>query len=198
MKLLSIKMKKNTTKQNRKDKKALSLMIGYVLLIVFAIILGIITYAILKTYVPSQKIECPEGTSLLIENYSCDDDSLTFALNNNGRFDLGGYYILAVDRDSERELKPTVALSVFNTDIPSPILSGLNIEGVKLGMKESPFLSEENNFTVNEVEIESYDLTSVNKLYAIELVPFRWQIEENEKVVVICSDQKIRKRIDCN
>ena len=44
-------------------------MIGYVLLVSLAIIMGGIIYTWMKTYVPKDALECPEGTSLIIKGY---------------------------------------------------------------------------------------------------------------------------------
>src|SRR4030043_554689 len=82
-------------KQRLKTKKALSIMVGYVLLVVLSAVLGIIVYNILETYIPKPEINCPDGTSLLIESYSCASNTLTFDISNNGRFDVEGYFIYA-------------------------------------------------------------------------------------------------------
>ena len=44
----------------RLDKRGVSIMIGYVLLVVIAIGLSIAVYAYLKNYLPREKAECPQ------------------------------------------------------------------------------------------------------------------------------------------
>lgn len=170
-------------------------MVGYALLIVFAAVLGVITYSVLKTYVPQQKVECPEGTSLIIENYTCDSNSLSFGLRNNGRFDVGGYFVYATHKPDQ--IKATLNLYEYNTAEES-ILHPLRIDAIKLGMKGTSQLTFFNNFSVNEIEVEVYDLTDVDEIYAIEVVPLRWQEEEGKLITVSCADQKVRKSIDCS
>ena len=182
--------------KNKLNKKAVSVMVGYVLLIVFAIVLGGIVYAVLKTYVPQDKMECPEGTSLIIESYNCNDDSLEFTIRNNGKFDVGGYYIYATDKLGQK--KATINLAKYNLNEYS-ILTPLRIDGIKLGITpENHILDFENEFAVNsEAQIERYDLSTVDKIYAIEIVPLRWQEEEGRIQTVSCADQKIRKSLEC-
>ena len=95
------------------NKKGISIIIGYVLLVTFAIILGGILYQWLKTYVPKDILKCPDGVSVFIEKVSCiniaDKLELNLTLKNNGRFAIAGYFIHATD-DPSQELA-TIDLS---------------------------------------------------------------------------------------
>jgi len=77
-----------------KNKKAVSLMISYVLLVVIAIVMSIIVFSYLR-YVANVEpvIDCDEGTSLVVEDYMCDaaDGKITLVLRNNGRFNIEGF-----------------------------------------------------------------------------------------------------------
>ena len=53
-----------------KNKKGLSVMIGYVLLVTFAIIISAIVYQQIKTYLPTEDKVCPEGVSLFCHQSS--------------------------------------------------------------------------------------------------------------------------------
>ena len=58
------------------NKKAVSLMISYVLLVTIAIIMSIIVFTYLKTIANVEPvIDCKEGTSIVVEDYSCDAGS---------------------------------------------------------------------------------------------------------------------------
>jgi len=85
---------------NKKNKKGVSLMISYVLLIFITISLSIGVYIWLKDYaVVSEKINCKEGTSLTIEKYNIEesggDKILNLSIKNNGMFNVNGFLISA-------------------------------------------------------------------------------------------------------
>src|SRR3989344_4241665 len=88
-----------------KDKKGLSIMIGYVLLIVIAIVMSVVVYQWIKTYVPKDAPQCPDGVAIFAKDikYICEDDTLKITMRNNGRFDVAGYYLRAT-KTAEQEL----------------------------------------------------------------------------------------------
>ena len=50
------------------NKRAVSMIVAYVILITIAIALSILVYNWLRFYVgPGEKVECPEGVSLIIQ-----------------------------------------------------------------------------------------------------------------------------------
>jgi len=55
----------------QKKKKGVSIMIGYILLISMAAAISVFVYGWVKTYVPKDISECPDGTSLSIKEISC-------------------------------------------------------------------------------------------------------------------------------
>jgi len=61
------------TIRNKKNKKAVSLMLSYVLLIVIAISVAIGVYAWLKFVAEGTEglEKCPADVSLIIQNYEC-------------------------------------------------------------------------------------------------------------------------------
>ena len=74
------------------NKKAVSLMISYVLLITIAIIMSIIVFAYLKTIANVEPvIDCKEGTSIVVEDYSCEEGKITLTIRNNGIFNVDGF-----------------------------------------------------------------------------------------------------------
>lgn len=172
-----------------KNKKGVSIMVGYVLLVTFVIILGAIVYQWMKTYVPTDEIECPDGVSIFIEDYECSGSYLNLTLKNNGKFNIGGYFIYATN-SSEQELA-TIDLSGYHSDEDSQLAP----TGIKLGGIEG----RDNTLTPNEEEIEIYDLSEFgDTIYAIEIVPIRWQEENNRIRLVSCSDAEIRESIVCS
>ena len=55
-----------------KNKKALSEIVSYVLLIIIAISLSVAVYAWLEVYVPKNTVECEQGASVVIKDFSCN------------------------------------------------------------------------------------------------------------------------------
>ena len=72
------------------NKKAISIIIGYVLLVVIAISLSLLVYAWLKNYLPKDVEKCPDSVSLTISNYNCDieENKITLTLRNKGFFNI--------------------------------------------------------------------------------------------------------------
>src|SRR3990172_5921590 len=96
-----------------KSKKGVSVIIGYLLLVVFAFIISVAIYSWLKTYVPGEALNCPDGVSLYIKQAGFNSTSriLNATIRNNGRFDVAGYFIHATNNSSQQI--PTVDVSPY-------------------------------------------------------------------------------------
>ena len=183
-------MKLRKISNNKKSKKAVTVVVGYVLLITFSVVLGLITYKLLKTYVPRETTECPDGTSILIESYSYDCNSKILVLNivNNGKFDIGAYFIYGAN-SSERE-KGNIELSSLNMDNESKL--------AQLGIKFGGFI-DKNSLAPNDRETETYNLTNLNgELALVEILPIRWQTQDKKSALVSCTNAEIKKQIECS
>lgn len=84
-------------KQLQLNKRALSEMVGYTLLIIIAIVLSVAVFTYLKLYIPKEKPECLEDTSILIQDIFCDvttgKTDLKITLYNNGLHKTDAAYI---------------------------------------------------------------------------------------------------------
>ena len=87
------------------DKRALSNMVGYVLLISITIGLSVLVYGWLSFYVSVDDVEeCSEGIDINIRSYECYPTNefgtgrLKVVLKNNGLFNVGGYTLRVHDR----------------------------------------------------------------------------------------------------
>ena len=162
-------------------KKGISVMVSYVLLIVFVIIIGAIVYQWLKTYVPAQALECPDGVSLFIKDADFDpsDSQLIITLRNNGRFDLAGYFIHATN-SSDQEL-PTIDLSGYLNDT----LGSGRIHGNSV-----LFIGAEGNlFTPGSEKSYFFDIpSSIGEPHLIRITPTRFQDVDERQRFVSCSD----------
>jgi len=77
------------------NKKALSEIVSYVLLIVIAMALAAGVFAWVKFYIPQEKEKCSEDVSLSISEYSCSNGVLTITLANRGYFNVDGFFVKA-------------------------------------------------------------------------------------------------------
>jgi len=174
-----------------KNKKGVSLMIGYILLVSIAIVMGGIIYVWLKTYVPAEALECPDDVSLYIENLACQENptqpnnyNLTLNIKNNGLFNVGGFYIHAT-KNPEEELA-TLDLSQ-NLTKKGDGIKGLNSVLFVLG--------NENSFGIDDEMNPVFDFE--NKIYSVEIIPIRFQEYDNKIRFVSCGDAKIKQEVDC-
>ena len=162
----------------KKSKKGVSIMIGYVLLISAAIVMGAVVYQWMKSYVPKEALECPEGVSVFISDVRCEDigGNLVFNidLKNNGRFNIGGYFIRG-------ETNINIA-----TD-----LSGYSKEGE--GRGGSVLFMTEMKPSESSTYLFNFSGSNITQVYSIEITPLRFQIENNRKRLVSCSNAKIKE-----
>ena len=164
-------------------KKGVSIMVSYVLLVVFVIIIGAIVYQWLKSYVPTSALECPDGVSLFIKNAEFDSPTrqLIVTLKNNGLFNLTGYFIHATN-SSDQEL-PIIDLSGYLNEAESP--------GTKLGNSVLFFVSPENIFNSNSEESYFFDIPSeIGAPILIRITPTRYQDVDERERFVSCSNAR--------
>lgn len=173
-----------------KNKKGISIMIGYVLLITFAVVISLIVYQQLKTYLPQENVECEDGVSIFIQDIKCYADGSNFTLNltlkNNGRFAIGGYFIRGAN-DPDK-LNIFMDLSDYLAEDELGVLQGGNLIRF-VGDDDNPFYPDNPAITTSfEVPWEIYNL---------ELIPLRYLTFENRKKIVSCSNAVISEKVNC-
>jgi hypothetical protein len=172
------------------DKRGISIMIGYILLITSAVVMSAIVYQWMKSYVPKDTIDCPDGVSIFITESSCIENiadntyELRINIRNNGRFDIGGYFIHATDNETQE---------LATIDLSENLLFGKVSRGAVVFI---PGTNKVENYLNPSDEIERV-FNSSSKLYSIELIPIRYQVQENKKQLVSCGRAKIIENIDC-
>lgn len=177
-----------------KGRKGVSVMIGYVLLITLAVVMGGIIYQWMKTYVPSESLECPDGVSIMIKEVTCTLDGsdlrLNLTLKNNGRFDIGGYFIHATN-DSEKELA-TIDLS--------PNLNDEYHEGYWMNPGVKFDAGNVNSLGPGSERVSNFNFTNTyfNTISSIEIIPVRWQVEKGKTRFVSCGNSKVREEVICS
>lgn len=168
------------------NKRGVSVMIGYILLISIAIVMGVIVYQTLKTYVPSDIPDCPDDTSVFIQSYSCDNTWLNISIKNNGKFDVGGFFI---------HVSNELGQEIATQDISQYIHSG----GISAGGAIIYGSSSNNGLAPGEIIKSSFKLgqaINLGNIYLLEIIPTRYQEINNQLNFVSCGKSKIREAIN--
>jgi len=170
-------------------KKGISIMVGYVLLVTCAIVLGVIVYQWIKTYLPADTLECPDGVSIFIKEYTYDctsgSEKLTITLKNNGLFNTAGYFIHARNK-TDPKLLATIDLS--------------NYTALGEGKGGTVLFSTTNSFKPNDEKTNmTFNLgdSGIGQIYSIEIIPVRFQEEEGKERFVSCGGSKVKEMIVC-
>ena len=172
------------------NKKGLSIMIGYVLLVAIAVVIGVIVYAWLRTYIPTEIPSCPDGTSLFLK-VTCEEENLSVKLDNNGRFDVSGYYIRGSNLSGE-EVVATIDLGEYDYNNLYEGLGGVVL--FKIGDTSNP--GDTSGLKPGEDWTDVFNLSS-QEVNFIEIVPARYQERKGKIVLVVCSKAIAREDIVC-
>lgn len=171
---------------NIKNKKGVSVIIGYVILITMGIILAGMTFSYLKSYTISESIQCPSGASFYIKEMTCQQDQLILNLMNNGRFNLFGYFIHGSDNQTEGVLA-TIDLS---KEFAPNFSDGVSINSTVYFSKDANTPLGPNGESINV-----FNLTS--NISAFEITPVRFQDDYGVDIPVSCGQIKLRETITC-
>jgi hypothetical protein len=168
-----------------KEKKGVSIMVGYVLLITLAIVMGVIAYNWMKTYIPKEPTECQEGVSMIIQEAQFASSKLTLTMKNNGKFNIAGYLIY-VSNSSEQELQTIDISSYLDETI-----------GGKRAITTILFLgTSENSFKPNDVATHVFNIPAgMGQIYSVSLIPARIEVENNKERYVNCVNSRTEQLI---
>lgn len=85
------------------DKKGVSEIVAYVVLIAIALSISVLVFSYLKVYVPKDKPQCSEDVSIRISDFNCSvsagNTTLTLTLENRGLFNIDAAYIRFGQKD---------------------------------------------------------------------------------------------------
>jgi hypothetical protein len=177
-----------------KNKKGLSVIIGYVLLMVVSIVMSVIVYQWLKTYVPKDTATCVDGTSMFIKTveYNCTSNILRVTVKNNGRFGIDGYFIHASNKSGEKlatiDLSPKLIVAAEDR---SERISGSEV-------RFSNFVNALSPEDTANTDTESFNVSSYGRIFKIEIIPVRIQEVDGVKRVVGCSSAKSEETPACS
>lgn len=143
------------------NKRAVSTMVSYALLVVIGIAISAIAYPYLKNIVtPPQYVECPPDMSVSIEEVQCNraDWSLSLRLLNRGLFNVTGVYIRFAHENWSVRPQINTGREVFlkgSTDT-SPLAPGQETSLMSYNVGDLGHLPENGTFIV-EVQPAVYE-----------------------------------------
>jgi len=173
-------------KTSKKNKKGMSAIIGYVLLVTFGLVLSVLVFNYLKTYVPKDTGSCPDGVSIFLESYSCSNGVLNITLKNNGRFNYPAYSIHASNSPNQ-----TIAFLDLSN----------NLSGTSAGFPDSQrglvlFNTHDSKFMRPQTQVTHIFKYSTH-LYSIEIAPVIFQKVGSTGKFVRCSNAISTQTLNC-
>ncbi len=170
-----------------KNRKAVSIMIGYILLVTAAVVMGVIVYQWLKTYVPKEALECPSDVSIFIKEYICQNNELNLTLQNNGKFSIAGYFIHVKNESGQKLAIIDLSQKLIISGEEKNFTGAVRFSG-----------GEENTFKPANETTHKFNLIDIGNIYFVEISPARFQEVENEKRFANCGNSKIEEEISCS
>ncbi len=156
-----------------KEKKGLSEIVAYVMLVIIGISLAILVYGFMVRFLPGREPECPDGISLMVVDYECSANNFNLTVRNTGRFSLDGQIVRVYNDTGHRQ---------EITDQSTRFFGGDKYEcGAELNPGEECFPDNE-KFT--------YFPTDINR---IEIVPLK--IVDGR--TTLCDNAKMSQEVEC-
>ncbi|HLF53627.1 MAG TPA: hypothetical protein VI544_00440 [Candidatus Nanoarchaeia archaeon] len=155
-----------------KNKKALSEIVGYTILIVIAISLSLMVYSFLRLYVPKEQPSCNEDIVLILQDYACSSAAkqLNITITNKGLFKATAAYVRL--GDESQKIRPQINNNSFLLYGPENTL-GLN-----------PGESSQSSYQIENLAQGNYNL---------EIQPVVIQ----NKQLIVCEKAVIVQPIQC-
>jgi len=177
------------------NKKGVSVMIGYVLLVSLAVVMGIALYSWMKSYVPQDEVQCPDDVSVVIKeyHYNCSTQELNITLLNAGKFNVSGY-IPRGAMDSNQEI-PTIGLANYTNR--SPMIYRYE-DAIMWDDGDEATLQNNNIFNPGKTTFHLYELSLGGNLGKIQITPVRWQETKNKLLFVSCGDSSYTETLSCS
>lgn len=179
-------------KQN--NKKAVSPLIAYIILIVIVIGMVPMVYMFLKSWVPtSDPLECPDEVSIFISestvNTNSDGDNiLEIYVKNNGRFNIGGFYFYGSNSTGQ-------GIGTIDLSLPGTFIPGGSQE--KRGSIITLDTANLNPFYVGDTYGFEFNLTNAEgKIESIDVIPMRNQKHDEKYRTVTCGNAKSTRQLN--
>ncbi len=182
-----------------KNKRGVSAIVGYIMLVAIVIAISVGVYTWMKSYIPSEALTCPDGVSVSVPDYyyNCTAHKLNFTLENSGTFSIAGYLVKATNNSAQTiaTIDLTKYYSGSGTVEANAVLyisRGLNAIG-PLGDKDS---------NGNPTYLTSNELDGIDGKYGnltrIEITPVRYVNYKGQLKYSVCSSAKISEKVSCS
>jgi len=140
-------------------KKAVSELIGVVLMISMAIVMAGMVYGFMKFYVqkPIPEDLCPDGVSIIISDYKCLENSMmiNITFKNQGRFDINQVLIKINNESGKPAVYPLFEMKLQDGEfIEIPFIYVPFSEALFSGEEETKTFSYEKYSKIEIIEIE--------------------------------------------
>ncbi len=175
-----------------RNKKGLSEVIGYILLVAVSITISVLVYQWLVTYVPSQSLQCDDGTSFFVKDFSydCTNQILNITLENNGKFSIEGYFIHASNNSDTSQLA--------TIDLSQKVLNYSGAYPYGNSVIFSQLVNNELAPDATGIKLHVFNVSGYGNLSKIELIPTRIQDVQGKTVLVTCTDSEVTELLTCN
>jgi len=157
------------------NKKGLSEVVSYVLLVVIAISLSLLVYAWMKGLLWKNPKECPEGVSLIIADYTCNSaiKNITITFRNNGLFGIEGFIARISNETGKLTTKPLLGGEPINGDFNGNFFFNQALKP-------------------NEEFTNSFSYSDYDKIVELEIVPLKLVGTE----MLLCDNSALKQQLD--
>ena len=166
-----------------KQKKGVSEVVGYTLLVVFAVVISVGVYSWLKSYVPAQTLSCNDGVSVFVEgaDFNSTISELRVTVRNNGRFDFGGYFIQGSNNSTQQSAQIDLSKYINETG-----------GGIKFGNAILFSPNGGNSLSPGEEKKNIFEVPGfAGNISSVIVIPVRFQEENNRQRLVSCSTARV-------
>lgn len=166
------------------NKKGLSVVVGYVLLIVISLSLSLMVYTWMKRSAIKPETTCPETISIMITNYECTTSSkeISLTLENNGLYNIDGAIIKVSTSLTKLPIYALEFIDSTDTYVEEVTESEFGFE---------PYLTASEAVNHRVTMKFSYDNLDPKTIAKISIIP----LYDGGKERLICSDQEIQQEI---
>ena len=162
------------------NKRGISLIVSYVLLISMALILATGVYIWLKSFNLNPPVDCQDGTTVIIDNYQCGNE-FNLNIKNNGLFTVDGV-VVTVSDDVNKQ--PYILL----IPVDSPIIKKAGYYFFSNGLIPG-------NTTTAKFSSSSINGGKLNQINSVKIQP----VMVDKKSQIICQKAVINQKIEnCN
>jgi len=147
----------------RNNKKGISEIVSYVLIVVIALGISIGVYSWMRSYLPKDNNNsCPDDVAIFIKDYNCNNKILNLTLENKGNFDISGFD-LRISNESDKA--PIISIQ-STKQLPD------TVEGTIPGIPGRYYFYEMIPFSPNSIKVASFNYTNQEKILKIQIQPF--------------------------